>query len=270
MFCDYHVHLDKTEWSASAIGEMCEQARRAGVDRIGIVVHTKCLSGFEPLYAHLMSRKSRWRKLTFDKDIDRYFEVLKEAQSSGYPVDIGAEVCYSPEGEDFLRRKLKEYPFDYTIGSVHLIHDMHYKTAVETYRDERIVGEMYYALVLKAVESGLFNIAGHIEIARREGIPSLMEYPDILDRLCGALLDNGCAVEINTKWLGRYGFLVPERDTLSIMAQRGVPVVFGSDAHHKGRIGFGKNLASAAIREAGYRGFSRIRSSSPPDAAPEN
>jgi histidinol-phosphatase (PHP family) len=79
-----------------------------------------------------------------------------------------------------------------------------------------------------------------------------------LDKICDAAVDNNCAVEINTKWLTRHGFLVPDSETLMYMADKGVKLVFGSDAHHCERIGYGKNAAVAAINESGHNEFSCI------------
>jgi histidinol-phosphatase (PHP family) len=42
------------------------------------------------------------------------------------------------------------------------------------------------------------------------------------------------------------------------MLSRGVRLVFGSDAHHKSRIGFGKDIASMIIKSAGYMGFTLL------------
>lgn len=258
MLVDYHIHLDKIEWSMRSIEEMCKKAREAGIDRLGLVVHTKALKGFEPLYDHILSRGSEHKKLKFDKDINGYIDLLMSAKSRGYPIDIGIEVCYSPEGQEFLKEKLAEYPFDFKIGSVHLIGDKHYKTAVEEYKDRKAVGRLYYGLALKAIDSRIFNIIGHIEVARREGIPGLDFYPDLLEKICSSLVLNNCAVEINTKWLIKHGYLVPEKDTLEYMKQRGVKLVFGSDAHHMERIGFSMDLAKKSIMDAGYREFSMI------------
>lgn len=256
MFTDYHVHIDKLDWSIETVEGICKKAEQAGVDRVGIVVHTKALDGFQPLYSHILSIDPDHKKLKFDRNIDRYFELLTGAKDLGYPIDIGIEVCYSPQGEDFLSEKLEGYPFDYKIGSVHLIDDKHYKTAIEHYKSRRVVGNLYYDLILKAVKSGLFNIIGHIEVARREGIPGLQYYPDTLVQICDELIKNNCAVEINTKWLVKHGHIIPDRDTLKFMESKGVKLVFGSDAHHIERIGFEMDSASYAIGDAGYRAFS--------------
>lgn len=258
MFADYHVHIDKMEWTMESMDDLCKSAKAAGVDTIGVVVHTKYLKGFESLYAHVLSDGKKHKKLKFHKDIDEYMKLLSSSKAAGYPVKIGIEVCYSPEGQSFLNKKLKKYPFDYTIGSVHLIGNMHFKTAVEYYGDKIDAGRMYYELILGAIQSRLFNIIGHIEVARREGIPGLDHYPDLLDDICNSLMDCNCAVEINTKWLTKHEYLVPEKDTLKYMAAKGVKLVFGSDAHHKERIGFAKDIAAMAIMDAGYRGFSTL------------
>ncbi|HBM79600.1 MAG: PHP domain-containing protein [Clostridiales bacterium] len=258
MLVDYHVHLDKLEWSAGTIEKMCATAKKSGVDKVGVVIHTKSLMGFEPLYSHILKSGEKHKKLKFDKDPDKYIDFLKSAKSKGLPILIGVEICYSPEGEPFLRDIIKKYDFDYTIGSVHLIGIMHFKTVVKLTGDTKKVGSIYYTHVLKAINSGLFNIIGHIEVARREGIPGLNYYPDLLNDICDSLIKNNCAIEINTKWLVRHGSIVPERETLKYMKDKGVKLVFGSDAHHIERIGYGERIAESAIADAGFRGFSTI------------
>jgi histidinol-phosphatase (PHP family) len=258
MFVDYHVHIDKLEWSLNTVEQICKRAEEIGVDRVGIVVHTKALDGFQPLYEHVLSKDSDHKKLKFNRDIDSYFGLLTKAKRLGYPIDIGIEVCYSPQGEDFLKNKLALYPFDYKIGSVHLIDDKHYKTSIEHYKNRFVVGMLYYKLILKAIKCGMFNIVGHIEVARREGIPGLQCYPDILEEICDALIENNCTVEINTKWLVKHGDIIPDMETLQYMESKDVKLVFGSDAHHIERIGFEMENASSAICGAGYRGFSHL------------
>lgn len=259
MTADYHVHLDKYEWTLKSLENICESAAQNGIDKVGIVVHTKILKGFEPLYSHVLSDGRGHRKLTFHRDAEEYVKVLVKAKEEGYPVDMGIEVCYSPEGEDFLRTKLLEYPFDFATGSVHLIGSMHYKNAVSYYKDKNAVGDMYYNLILRAAESRLFNIIGHIEIARREGIPGLYSYPKLLEKICSVLVKNNCHIEINTKSLSRFGSLLPDKKTLDYMLDAGVRLVFSSDAHHLRRIGFARRIAELTIKDSGYEEFCIIR-----------
>lgn len=258
LFADYHVHLDKLEWSMNTIESICRRAEDAGVDKVGLVVHTKILDGFEPLYEHILSDGSSRSKFKFDRDTEDYIKLIDKAKRLKLPVETGVEICYSPQGEDFLCSKLASCSFDYKIGSVHLIEGRHYKTAIELYKDEIKVGRLYYELVLKAASSGLFDVIGHIEVARREGIPGLDYYPDLLESICSALVKHDCAVEINTKWLLKHDYITPAEDTLKFMEIRGVKLVFGSDAHHMERIGYGKADAEAAIKKAGYTSFSLL------------
>jgi histidinol-phosphatase (PHP family) len=258
MFEDYHVHLDKVDWSVDTIKEMCKIAKSRGVDRLGLVVHTRALEGFKPLYHDIIADGKSHSKFKFDRSMDQYMDTLVKAKAEGCPVDIGLEVCYSPEGESFLKKKLKEYPLDFVIGSIHLIEGMHYKTALEKYNDTNIVGKLYYNLVLDAIESGLFDIIGHIEVVRREGILGLDHFPDILKNIADSMNENDCALEINTKWLVKRDYIVPDCDTLKYMESKGIKLVFGSDAHHMDRIGFEKDTAFRAIQNAGYNGFAYL------------
>lgn len=255
MKADYHVHIDKLIWSSDTIERIAWAAQRAELDRVGLVVHTKILQGFQPLYYHIMSDGETHKKLKFNKSIEDYVNLVQESKDKGLPVSLGIEVCYSNEGESFLRYKLNQYPFDYKIGSVHMIYNMHYKTAVERYKDTEMVGRMYYQLVLNAIESGLFDIIGHIEVVRREDLPGLDFYPEMLDKICTSLVKNNCAIEINTKWLVKHDSIVPGLNTLKYMKDKGVRIVFGSDAHHIERIGFGREIALKAVEDAGYDGF---------------
>lgn len=258
MLIDYHVHLDGLDWSIKTIDELCRNAREKGVARVGTVVHTKILNGFQPLYYHILRRGGKHKKLIFNRDINEYINIVMYAKKLGYPVDLGIEACYSPEGESFLRNKLPQYPFDFTIGSVHLVGDKHFKTIVKYYKSKARVGRIYYGLVNRAIESGLFNIIGHIEIVRREGIPGLCYYPELLDSICDSLVRRNCTVEVNTKWLRHHDYLVPDKGTLMLMASRGVKVVFGSDAHHSDKIGYGAEEAYKEITLSGFGGFSVI------------
>lgn len=258
MLVDYHVHIDKLDWSLKTIDELCRSANERGINRIGVVVHTRIINGFQPLYYHILYRGTKHRKLVFNRNINEYIGLIKYAKAAGYPVDLGMEICYSPEGEDFLRDRLPQYPLDYTIGSVHLIGDKHFKTVVKYYKSRIPVGRIYYSLILRAIESGLFNIIGHIEIVRREGIPGLCHYPDLLDTICSSLIKNNCAVELNTKWLKNHDYLVPERGTLMYMSAKGVKIVFGSDAHHPETIGSGIKEAIDEITRIGFSEFSTI------------
>jgi len=105
---DYHVHLDKFDWNLESIEGMCNKAKEVGVDKIGVVVHTRAIEEFEPLYRHILSDGMEHRKLKFDRSLDSYINLLESAKKKGYPVSTGVEVCYSKEGEDFLSQKLSQ------------------------------------------------------------------------------------------------------------------------------------------------------------------
>ncbi|MBU4460741.1 MAG: hypothetical protein KJ579_09245, partial [Verrucomicrobia bacterium] len=66
----------------------------------------------------------------------------------------------------------------------------------------------------------------------------------------------GMSVELNTAGLRRAAReIYPSPLLLAMAHERGIPILFGSDAHQPGDVGRDFDLAVALAREVGYTGY---------------
>lgn len=92
-------------------------------------------------------------------------------------IGLGAEFTYSPVREDETADWLERVPFDYALGSVHLLDDIgaavsSRRGALEFFRDnpiEEAYGR-YFAYLYRAAQSGLYQALGHVDICKRYGV----------------------------------------------------------------------------------------------------
>ena len=71
----------------------------------------------------------------------------------------------------------------------------------------------------------------------------------------------GVAIELNTAgWRKPVGEAYPAPDLLAQAAALGIPLAFGSDAHHPADVGADFGRAATLARECGYAGVLRLSS----------
>lgn len=270
---DYHNHLEKYGLTLQVLGCFVRQARRRGVTEMGISEHAYMFSEFRPLYQRQLERSEKglrrqqreWLlQKAFRWRLDEYVDLIECTRIDGLKLRLGLEVDYFPDSEDELASLLHGWPWDYLIGSVHWIDGWIYDVRQQTWegRDKAAVWRRYFELLDGAVNSGLFDILGHVDAIKVFGhIPA--EPPlDELDQLTASLLQAGMVIEANTafKYRGLSDDFCPAPYLLKLMKQSGVPITFGSDAHRPQEAGL---LLQEAVQQAiccGYRectGFDR-------------
>ncbi len=139
---------------------------------------------------------------------------------------------------------------DYTIGSVHFLpgndgmvdidgNPQSFARKLDAHfgGDLRHVVELYYSRIEDMVRAGGFDILGHYDkvglnaSACCPGIEDERWYVDLTDRVTGAIIDSGVAVEINTKAFHQAGRFSPDRRHWKRLADAGVTILVNSDAH---------------------------------------
>lgn len=156
---------------------------------------------------------------------------------------------------------------DYSIGSVHFVPtregeyidiDGNYegfrkKMAQYFGNDIRYVVETFYAQSCRMVETGGFDIIGHLDKIGcnagyfRPGIEDEAWYQALLDDLIGRVIDAGLTVEINTKALAQHHRMFPRTDKWQKLLAAGVPIVVNSDVHVPALINAGRDEAYAIL-----------------------
>lgn len=260
---DYHMH---TPLCHHAVGEPIEyaaQAVRVGLTEIGFSEHSP------------MPRDDfdDWR-MEFDK-LDHYVELVRRAQKA-FPnliVKLALEVDYIPGHEDWIRQLAARHRWDYFIGSVHYVSeswdlDNPKKLSQWKERDPFEVWSAYFARLTQAAESGLFDIIGHADLAKK-----FCFYPDrdcthLFRAFLSAAAKSGVAIELNTAGLRKQcKEIYPSRHILELAREAGIPITFGSDAHAPEEVGLDFTAAVELARSVGYaqrRTFAQRRATDVP------
>lgn len=226
---DYHTHSNYSD--GSFLFAMVEAAERAGLDGIGIADHCHISSdtslqasrdefGFS-LDITYERRRRGIEQIATDRDI-RVFDAV--------------EMDYLSSEEAAIAEFLDEAAFDYTVGSVHQVNGRNVQRDAE-FRDDSddaraTFVDDYYDTLISLVDSGLFDIAAHVDLVERT--PSLRGFSTQAhyDRLATALADSETVPEINAgRALRDYGEFHPAPSLLSTLRSHNVGFVAGSDAH---------------------------------------
>jgi len=267
-FIDLHIHSEFSH-GKNSLEEMIEAAIAKGFTTIGISEHLPRLDNF---------RYSSEKDLKNPRGFERWEEYLSEVKrlhekyrNQGIKILLGCEVDWmGEENKNYCAEKIKEGDFDYTIGSVHFLTGEKTGKKIgfdyeadwggvlcEFHCDVVKIYEAYFAEYVKMVESGLFDIAGHLDLIKifRE-ISPLPDGVDILklaDKALIAVKKAGMVMEINTAGFAKgLGEFYPSEDILRKACEMGIPITFGSDAHSVERVGEGFTQAMDLARSVGY------------------
>jgi histidinol-phosphatase (PHP family) len=246
---DYHMH---TPLCRHASGEPSDYARRAleiGLTEIGFSDHSPMRQ----------DNFDDWRMNL--NQLDEYVEKVRRAQRD-FPnliIRLALEVDYLPGSEDWIRDLAARDPWDYLIGSVHYVSDSWAvdnpnKLSEWKSRDAFEVWSLYFDRLTSAAETGCFEIIGHVDLPKKFGHRPTRNVTTLYERFLIAAKSHDCAVEINTAGLRKECHeIYPSREILQLAHRKGVPVVFGSDAHAPEEVGMHFGEAVQLARQIGYR-----------------
>lgn len=177
---------------------------------------------------------------------------------------LGLEFDYWPGVETHIAELQQMYPWDFMLGSVHYVGDFGIDSEEDLERwehsDADAVWEEYFALLTEAVSTGLFDVIGHADLAKKFNYRPQRDPRPWYESFLVAARDAGAAIELNTAGLRKWcAEIYPGREFLRIARAYGVPIAFGSDAHRPADIGSGFDEAVALARSAGYREYRHFR-----------
>lgn len=251
---DYHIHTDRCGHAEGSIEEYYREARRKGLEEIGFADHFPLdLLGFTPPLKVTMEGEELSQ---YVKDID---ELRRQKRNPS--VKMGIEVDYLPGKEEVIKRELKPYPFDYIMGSVHFLGNWDFTNPqvapeYEKLKEHEIfqIHEEYFQLVEQVVQSGIFDIIGHIDVIKKFGYLPRKGTHYLMERASDLLEEADMCVEVNTA--GYYAPIkefYPGMEFLKLCFNKKIAVTLGSDAHRPGDVGRDIKKALNMVKAAGYR-----------------
>ena len=168
-------------------------------------------------------------------------------------VRLGLESDFYPGVEPWLEKLHARVPLSHVLGSIHY--------QVSDYRklyftgDVKLYQQLYYEHLALSAESGLFDTLAHPDLIKNES-PAEWDFarmrPDI-ERALDRIAATGVAMELNTSGVQKaLPEMNPSPSQLTLMRERGIPVVIGADAHVPERVGDGYITALKLLEKVGY------------------
>lgn len=248
MIADYHIHTEMCGHASGTLDELVEAAIERGLDEVGIADHMPLLY-FEDRDLAMAA-----------EDLPLYVERvldLRERFRGRIEVRLGIEADYHLETQAQRMEMIEGYPWDYVIGSVHILDgwvfdDPRRLEGYEGLDIDRFFTD-YLRTVGEMVDTGLYTTVGHADLAKkfdyRAGIDLAPLYREVLGKVKAA----GMCYEINTaglRWPAAE--MYPDPAFVRMGAGMGVPVTLGSDAHSPADVARDFDRALALLRGAGY------------------
>ncbi len=219
---DYHSHSIYSD-GKNTYNETLNQAIKKNLKEFGFSDHL-CI--YYPDWAI--------RKENFPKLISEINEI-KNRKNLSLEVKFGLEVDYIEDREEEIQNCLDLFPLDYVIGSVHYVGNWNFDTKANGYQSKDIdqFYAEYYRLIQKAARSGLFDIMGHIDVAKKFNYFPGFDLNPIYEQTAKVFSESDVVIELNTSGKDRpCKEFYPSDRFLQHCYDHNVPVTLGSDAHH--------------------------------------
>ncbi len=239
MTVDYHIHSvghGDRKHTRNELRPFIQKALELDLKEIGFADHDWHLS---------------------DLVLENYKELSKE-----YPqikIRVGLEFEYLPDQVDKIKNIIRSHNFDYTIGSVHFLGDWNfdhpdYIDEYENWTTENFYIK-YYETLLGCIETGLFNIAGHLDLVKvfnyRIDIQKALKLAiPVLDEIKSQEM----VMEINTAGLYKpVKELYPSLDIIKLAVEKKIPLTISSDAHKFEDVGRDNTIIREILKDLGVK-----------------
>ena len=252
---DCHMHTSFSGDSQAPMEQMVLSARAKGLSGICFTDH--------------LDWDYRETPGLFDLDLDSYAAAVQRMQdkynADDFHIYFGIELGLQPHLADRHRQLVHRYPFDYVIGSTHVVdgYDPYYPLFFEKFGLEAGLRRYYQMIYENILAFPDFDSLGHLDYILRY-LPPLPDralppqsgsvcvskaytnagYMEEIDAILRELIRRGIALELNT---GAYrkGRLDPNPDLLVLRRYHelgGRRITLGADAHSPEHvaIGFGE------------------------------
>lgn len=265
IIADYHVHSDFSSDSQTPMEQMIEQAIRLGLQKICFTDHMDI--DYPPV-----------SQLSFIFDPVPYYaklEKLKEKYNKQIKILTGIELGLQPHIVDRMQTLIDSYPFDFVIGSSHIVDRMDpYFPEYWENRSVRNGIHRYFESITQYCRlfQG-FHVYGHIDYIVRY-IPhpkeatvdySFSDYSDVLDEALKTLLSYGKGIEVNTAGL-KYGLGYPHPKTDILRRYRelgGELITIGSDGHRPEHLAYDFHLIPELLKSLGFKYYATFEQGKP-------
>lgn len=261
MICDYHLHCNFSGDSEASPEEMIEQAIGLGMPAMCFTDHYDMDYPDDPEL--------------FLFNLEQYFATLESLQAkykNRIDIRIGIELGLQPHLGAACRAITTKYPFDFVIGSSHVVHhkDPYYPEYFEGRSEAECYKEYFDSIPENLAVFSDFDVYGHIDYIVRYGpnknrFYSYEAYRNTLDNVLRTCIENGVGIEMNTGGLAyQLGHPNPHPDVLRRYRELGGEMVtIGSDGHSPNRLAYAFDCANELLMSCGFKYYTVFKNRKP-------
>lgn len=261
IICDFHNHTDFSADCDASSESMLEKAIELGLSTLCITDH--------------MDLDFPYPELDFTFSIPEYFkkhDELREQYADKITLLTGIELGLQPGIAKDLADILKNWNFDFVIGSSHLVDRIDpYFPEYWTDKTESQGIRRYFETILENVaEFDDIDVYGHIDYIVRYGPTkaenySYPKYKEILDEILKTLIAKNIGLELNTAGLKyRLGFAHPHMDILKRYKELGGEIItIGSDGHKPEHLAYDFHKVPEILKECGFKYYTIFKKRKP-------
>lgn len=254
---DQHVH---TSFSSDS-EELAENAVKAAIAK---GLSTLCIT------EHMDMDYPTGEFMLDDEAYHTEYLRLKELYSDRIELLFGVELGLM----DYLAPRLYEFaksqPFDFIIGSSHLVDgvDPYYPEYFGTYGDQNGILRYFESILANITAFDDFDVYGHLDYVVRYSNAKTYrpaDYTELLDEILKKLISMGKGIELNTAGL-KYGlgWAHPHPELLKHYRELGGEIItVGSDGHKGEHIAYDFDKASDILKAAGFEYYAVFRQRKP-------
>lgn len=261
MLWDTHIHTYFSGDSEALPQDMVESAIAKGAGGICITDHLDYDYPDEPEL--FLLELERYRKA---------IAALQQQYEGIFPVLYGIELGLQPHVTEDNLRVTRTYPFDFVIGSSHVVHhaDPYYGTFYEGRTEDEAYLE-YFESILENLSTDVdFDVYGHLDYVVRYGpnrnrFYSYGKFAEVIDEILRILIEKGKGIELNTAGF-KYGLGHPnptEEILKRYHALGGEILTIGADAHKPEHVAFDFCKVPAILKEAGFSYYTVFKNRKP-------
>ena len=180
-------------------------------------------------------------------------------------IRVGLEFDWFENHRDIIAPFVESIPLDYRIGAVHHVERQQFDVDASfwtsrTKAEQDEVWIHYWQLVREMTQSGLFDVAAHLDLPKKLGFYPHADLGAVVDEALDAIKACHMVVELNTAGFNKPcadGY--PSLDILKRCRTREIPVTLSSDAHIPEHLLFEFEKGLANLHEAGFTSVVRFR-----------
>lgn len=255
IYADYHLHSNFSSDSEASMEQMIERAIQLGLKKMCFTDHMDYDIKVVNNYTFIFNTEDYIKKL----------EKMKQKYQGRIEILTGIELGLQPHLSDRLNSLISSYPFDFVIGSSHVVDRIDpYFPEYWVNRSKKEGMHVYFQSIIencKAFQG--FHVYGHLDYAIRyvPGQPdikpdySYWDYADLLDEVLKSLLSIEKGIEVNTAGL-KYGLGFPHPKTEVLLRYKelgGEIITIGSDAHRPEHLAYDFKYTSELLKNLGFR-----------------